>query len=36
MTTYPLTCDKCGAKLRIETDDPKFLEAKKKEFEKKL
>lgn len=35
MTTETLVCDRCGAKLRIETDDQKFLDQKKAEFEKK-
>jgi len=35
MTIEPLTCDKCGARLRIETDDPKYLEKKKEEFSEK-
>jgi hypothetical protein len=34
MTPETLTCDKCGAKMRIETDDPKYLEEKKLKFEK--
>ena len=33
MTIETLTCQ-CGATLRIETDDPKFLEKKKREWER--
>lgn len=33
--TTPLTCDRCGAVLRIETDDEKHLAKKQAEFEKK-
>lgn len=35
MTPETLVCDRCGAKLRIETDDQKYLDKKKDEFEKK-
>lgn len=32
MTQETLTCDRCGAVKRIETDDEKYLEEKKVEF----
>ncbi len=32
MTIETLTCDKCGATLRIETDDAGYLEKRKAEF----
>lgn len=35
MQILPLTCDKCGAKLTIETDDAAYREKKKAAFEKK-
>lgn len=33
--TTTLTCDRCGAVLRIETDDEKHMKKKQAEFEKK-
>lgn len=33
MTIEPLECI-CGAKLRIETDDPQYLKKRKEEFER--
>jgi hypothetical protein len=36
MTPETLTCDKCGAVKRIETDDPKYMEKKKNEFKKSM
>ena len=35
MIPETLTCDKCGAKLRIETDDAEFMEDRKEAFIKK-
>jgi hypothetical protein len=35
MTITTLTCEKCGAKLTIETDDAAYKEKKKTAFEKK-
>lgn len=35
MTIETLTCDKCGAKLVIETDDDHYREKKKKDFNRK-
>jgi hypothetical protein len=32
MTPETLTCDKCGAKMRIETDDQECMDKKKAEF----
>jgi hypothetical protein len=32
MIPETLQCDKCGAKLRIETDDLEYMELKKTEF----
>jgi hypothetical protein len=33
--TYFYTCDKCGASIKIETDDLKYAETKIKAWEKK-
>jgi hypothetical protein len=35
MTITTLTCEKCGEKLKIETDDTSYREKKKAAFEKK-
>lgn len=35
MNITVITCDKCGAKLTIETDDAAYKEKKKTAFEKK-
>jgi hypothetical protein len=35
MTITTLTCDKCGAKMTIETDDAVYREKKRAAFEKK-
>ena len=35
MQILPLTCEKCGAKLTIETDDASYREKKRAAFEKK-
>jgi hypothetical protein len=35
MTITTLTCDKCGAKMTIETDDAAYKEKKKAAFEKR-
>lgn len=35
MQILPLTCEKCGAKLAIETDDAAYREKKKAAFEKR-
>lgn len=35
MTITTITCDKCGAKMTIETDDATYREKKKAAFEKK-
>lgn len=32
MIPETMKCDKCGATLRIETDDPKYLEKRKEQF----
>jgi hypothetical protein len=32
MTILPMECPHCGATLRIETDDPKYLEKRKEQF----
>lgn len=35
MIIEKVTCDCCGKSMRIETDDMKYLEKKKAEFQKK-